>query len=90
MAAPSDALLTLAGHLPKGYGPPHWVRRVVRLAVVGMLTAAAVLSGRMVGQLGQGTRPVRAIAPTGQPVRQQAATTQVAPWPLTESGAGRR
>jgi hypothetical protein len=90
VAVPNDALLTLAGDFREGFAPPHWVRRAARLVAVVLLSAAAVLTGRMVGRMGQGTTTVRAIAPTRQQVRPQAAATQAAPWPLTESGAGRR
>ena len=51
MAGPNDALLTQAGDLRTMFALPHWVRRAARLVAVGLLTAAAVLSGRMVGRM---------------------------------------
>ena len=81
---------TLAGDFRVGFAPPHWVRRVARVVAVGVLAAAAVLSGRMVGLMGQGTPTARTIAPTTQQAQPHAAAPQVAPWPLSESGPGRR
>lgn len=84
-------MLTLAGDLREGYVPPHhWVRRAARLAAVALLSAAAIMTGRMVGRMGQGAGTVRAIAPTGSQARPQGAATEVRSWPLAEPGVGRR
>jgi hypothetical protein len=90
VGARNDALLTLAGDLLEGVALPHLMRVAARLAAVGLLSAEAVLTGRMVGRMGQGTTAVRAIAPAAPRARPQPAAQEVAPWPLSESGAGRR
>jgi hypothetical protein len=90
VTAPHDDLLALTGDVREGFLPPHWVRRATRLAAVALLSAAAVVTGRMVGRMGQETGPVRTIAPAGSQVRPQAAATQMPPWPLAKPGAGRR
>jgi hypothetical protein len=61
---------------------PPLARRAARVAIVALMAAAAVTAGLKVGQMGQGTRRVPSIAPTRQPVRQQAAERSDAPWPL--------
>jgi hypothetical protein len=88
--APDDGVLSLAGDLREVFASPRWARRAARLAAVALLSAAAIMTGRMVGRMGQGTRTVHAIAPTGSQARPQGAATEVRSWPLAEPGAGRR
>ena len=90
MGAPTDGVLTLAGDHREGFAAPRWVRRAARLAAMALLSAAAIMTGRMVGRMGQDTRTVRAIAPTRSRARPQGTAPEVQPWPLAEPGAGRR
>ena len=57
-------------------------RRLVRTTAMPLILGLAIASGLAIGQMGQGTREVRTIAPTRQPVYHAISTASLLPLAL--------
>jgi hypothetical protein len=60
-------------------------RRLIRTATMPLILGVAIASGMAIGEMGQGTRPVRTIAPTRQPVDRPLSTASILPLVLIPS-----
>jgi len=57
-------------------------RRLVRTTAMPLILGIAIASGLAIGQMGQGAREVRTIAPTRQPVNRPMSTASILPLAL--------